>query len=158
MSHKVGIKAGNDSVLEQQRAISQVLSDDRKAGRLIPTWQDTEVLEAINKSLSPLSEFTDALSSEKYVIVSFVKPVLHLFRSSILKVNDDEKLTCTIKTKILSYLLDEKYNDPLTQKLLDMASALDPRFKLSYVSEDNVAPIHARLTSEGRGLHLQPWL
>ncbi|ROL48813.1 hypothetical protein DPX16_22332 [Anabarilius grahami] len=69
-------------------------------------------------------------------------------KSSILKVNDDETdLTCTIKTKILSYL-DEKYNDPLTQELLDMASALDPRFKLSYVSEDNVAPIHARLTSE----------
>ena len=61
--------------------------------------------------------------------------------------NDDEKLTCTIKTRILSYL-DEKYNDPLTQELLDMASALDPRFKLSYVSEDNVVPIHAKLTSE----------
>ncbi|XP_062379499.1 perforin-1-like [Sardina pilchardus] len=67
---------------------------------------------------------------------------------SILKVNKDEMdLTCTIKTKILSYL-DEKYNDRLTQELLDMASALDPRFKLSYVSEDNILPIHARLTSE----------
>ncbi|KAJ8333618.1 hypothetical protein SKAU_G00416260 [Synaphobranchus kaupii] len=121
-----------ERVLEQQRAISQVLSTDRKARHLIATWQDTDVLEAINKSLRPLTEFTDALSSEKYVSVSFVKPVLHLFSSSILKVNDDDPgLTTTIKTKILSYL-DEKYKDPGTQELLDMASALDPRFKLRY--------------------------
>lgn len=137
-----------ERVLEQQRAIAHVLSTDRNARHLIPTWQDTDVLEAINKSLHRLTEFTDALSSEKYVSVSFVKPVLHLFSSSILKEKDDDPdLTCTIKTKILSYL-DEKYKDPLTQELLDMASALDPRFKLRYVSEDNVAPIQARLTSE----------
>lgn len=73
-----------ERVLEQQRAISQVLSSDRKSGPLIPTWQDTDTLEAINKSLQPLTEFTDALSHEKYVSVSFVKPVLHLFSSSIL--------------------------------------------------------------------------
>ena len=137
-----------ERVLEQQRAISQVLSTDSKARHLIPTWQDTDILEAINKSLRPLTEFTDALSSEKYVSVSFAKPVLLLFSSSILKVNDDDPgLTTTIKTKILSYL-DEKYKDPGTQELLDMASALDPRFKLRYVSIDRVGPIQARLTSE----------
>ncbi|KAI2655656.1 E3 SUMO-protein ligase ZBED1 [Labeo rohita] len=112
-----------ERVLEQQWAISQVLSSDRKSRHLIPTWQDTDTLEAINKFLQPLTKFTDALSSEKYVSVSFVKPVLHLFSSSILK---------------------EKYKDPETQELLDMATALDPRFKL----EDRVTPIQARLLSE----------
>ncbi|KAK0140110.1 Zinc finger BED domain-containing protein 1 [Merluccius polli] len=137
-----------ERVLEQQRAISQVLSSDRKARHLIPSWQDTEILEAIHKSLHPLTEFTDALSSEKYVSVSFVKPVLHLFSSSILKVNDDvSELTNTIRKKILTYL-EEKYKDPETQELLDMASALDPRFKLRYASEDRVEPIQARLVSE----------
>ncbi|XP_060764691.1 E3 SUMO-protein ligase ZBED1-like [Neoarius graeffei] len=92
-------------VLEQHRAISQVLASDRKARHLIPTWQDTDILEAINKALQPLTEFTDALSSEKYVSISFVKPVLHLFSSSILKASDDAPdLTNTIKTKILTYL------------------------------------------------------
>ena len=61
--------------------------------------------------------------------------------------DDDPGLTTTIKTKILSYL-DEKHKDPGTQELLDMASALDPRFKLRYVSVDRVGPIQARLTSE----------
>ncbi|RXN21005.1 zinc finger BED domain-containing 1-like protein [Labeo rohita] len=75
-------------------------------------------------------------------------PVLHLFSSSILKVNDDgPELTNNIRTKILSYL-EEKYKDPETQELLDMASALDPRFKLQFVSEDRVTPIQARLLSE----------
>ncbi|XP_016418472.1 uncharacterized protein LOC107748254 isoform X3 [Sinocyclocheilus rhinocerous] len=54
-------------VLEQQSAISCVLSADRKARHLVPTWQDVEVLEAVNNSLSPLAEFTDALSGEQYV-------------------------------------------------------------------------------------------
>eukprot|EP00064_Thunnus_orientalis_P010753 superscaffoldBa00001487_g10780 len=116
-----------ERVLEQQRAIAHVLSTDRKVLHLIPPWQDTDILEAINKSLNPLTEFTDALSNEKYV--SFVKPVLHLFSSSILKVKDDDPdLTCAIKTKL----------DLLTQELLDMASALDPQYKLRYGKNSSV--------------------
>ncbi|XP_041821745.1 E3 SUMO-protein ligase ZBED1-like [Chelmon rostratus] len=124
------------------------LAIDRKARTLIPTWQDTEVLESINQALQPLLEFTDALSSEKYVSISFVKPVLHLFSTSILKTTDDATtLTNTIKTKILTYL-EEKYQDPETQELLDMASAVNPRFKMRYVNENRIAPIQARLISE----------
>ena len=50
--------------------------------------------------------------------------------------------------------LDDKYNDPLTQELLNMASSLDPRFKLSYTSEDDVGTIQTRLILEmGRTAH-----
>ncbi|XP_033988650.1 zinc finger BED domain-containing protein 1-like [Trematomus bernacchii] len=139
-----------DRVLEQQKAIAQVLSSDRKTRHLSLTWQDVDVLEAINKSLSPLVEFTDALSGEKYVSVSFFKPTLHLFNNSLLAVQeDDTDLTKSIKKKILDYLND-KYDDAATQELLDMASALDPRFKLKYVSEDNRGSIEASLTTEMR--------
>lgn len=81
-------------VLEQQKAITQVLSSDRKIRHLTITWQDTEVLEAVNKSLSPLVEFTDALAGEKYVecmSVSLVKPTLHLFHTSILAVEENDR-------------------------------------------------------------------
>ena len=37
-------------VLEQEKALHQVLSVDRKIAHLVPTWQDLEVLESINKS------------------------------------------------------------------------------------------------------------
>lgn len=135
-------------VLEQQSAISFVLSADRKARHLVPTWQDVEVLEAVNNSLSPLAEFTDALSGEQYVSVSYVKPVLHLFNNKILAEKEGEtELSKCIKKKILDYL-NNKYDDPLTQELLDMASAIDPRFKLKYVNENRVEAVKTRLRAE----------
>ncbi|XP_051540349.1 E3 SUMO-protein ligase ZBED1-like isoform X1 [Myxocyprinus asiaticus] len=136
-----------DRVLELQKAIAQVFSNDRKVRHLILSWQDIDVLVAIKKSLSPLVEFTDALSGEKYVSVYFFKPTLHLFISSILSVQeDDTDLTKSIKMKIVD--LNDKYNDTATQELLDMASALDPRFTLQYISEDNRGSIQDRLTTE----------
>ena len=101
MSHKVGIKAGYE-----------FKSPGAAKGHCSSLVRS---IKSINKALQPLTEFTD-------VSVSFVMPVLHLFRSSILKAQDDESdLTCTIKNKIMTYL-DDKYNDPLTQELLGLAS------------------------------------
>jgi len=99
-------------VLEQAKAISQVLSGDRYARSLIPTWQDMDVMESIHKALHPLLEFTDALSGEEYVSISYLKPVLHLFATSVLAEDaEDTDLTKSIKTKVLAYLND-KYGDP----------------------------------------------
>ncbi|XP_051568269.1 zinc finger BED domain-containing protein 4-like isoform X2 [Myxocyprinus asiaticus] len=119
-------------VLEQQSAISCVLSMDKKVRHLVPTWQDIEVTEVVNNSLSSLAEFTDALSGEQYVSVSYyVKPVLHLFNNTNLaeKEGETEPSKC-IKRKILDYL-NKKYDDPQTEEVLDMASVVDPRFNLS---------------------------
>lgn len=40
--------------LEQQGAITKVLSTDKKSRQLAPTWQDIEVLESVQKALKPL--------------------------------------------------------------------------------------------------------
>lgn len=137
-------------ILEQQKAIAQVLSNDRKQRHLYLSWQDIDVLEAVNKSLTPLVEFTDVLSGEKYVSVSLVKPTLHLFNNSVLKdQEDDTPLAKTIKHDILNYL-NEKYSGSETQELLDMASVLDPRFKLNYVDEDKKESIVCRVKVELR--------
>lgn len=137
-------------ILEQHKAIAQVLSSDRKQRHLYLSWQDIDVLEAVNKSLTPLVEFTDALSGEKYVSVSLVKPTLHLFNNSVLKDQEDDTLLAkTIKHDILGYL-NEKYSGSETQELLDMASALDPRFKLKYVDEDKKESIVSRVKLELR--------
>lgn len=53
-------------VLEQAPVIRRVL-DDRRSQHLIPTWQDIEVLESVNAALKKVTDFTDALSSEKTV-------------------------------------------------------------------------------------------
>ncbi|KAK7889268.1 hypothetical protein WMY93_024828 [Mugilogobius chulae] len=116
-------------ILEQQRALTDVLSADKKSRHLIPTWQDLDVLESVNQALQPLQEFTDALS--------------------ILAAKDeDSDLTRSIKRKVLHYM-NTKYDDPMTQELLDMACILDPRFKAGYISPDKLLNMKARVTSEG---------
>ncbi|XP_061884799.1 E3 SUMO-protein ligase ZBED1-like [Entelurus aequoreus] len=135
-------------VLEQSKALSQVLSEDKKTRHLVPTWQDTDVLESLNNALGPLQEFTDALSGEAYVSVSYLKPVLHLLRTSILTVDkDDPDLTRDIKSRALRYI-EDKYSDPATQELLDIASFLDPRFKTDYIRAENVPDIKERVRIE----------
>ncbi|XP_076874456.1 E3 SUMO-protein ligase ZBED1-like [Brachyhypopomus gauderio] len=135
-------------ILEQQKALTLVLSAEKKVRHLIPTWQDIDVLESVSKTLGPLLDFTDALSGEDYVSVSYVKPVLHLFNTSILqRQEEDTDLTKKLKSEILDYL-NEKYEDEATQELLNMASSLDPRFKMEFISADNKPKVKARLTSE----------
>ncbi|KAK0131406.1 hypothetical protein N1851_033898 [Merluccius polli] len=64
-------------------------------------------------------------------------PVLHLFETSVVAVQeDDSALTRSIKSRTLGYL-QQMYSDPNTQELLNIATTLDPRFRMNYVSEDN---------------------
>lgn len=78
--------------------------------------------------------------------VSSVKPVLHLFETSMLAIQeDDTDFTKSLKTKILGSL-QEKYRDPKTQDLLDIDSTLNPRFKMNFMSEKNKARVKVRLT------------
>ncbi|RXN16574.1 zinc finger BED domain-containing 1-like protein [Labeo rohita] len=60
-----------ERVLEQERALAKVLSADKKTRSLVLTWQDIEVLEAIQRALRPLQDFTDALSGQEYVTLSY---------------------------------------------------------------------------------------
>ncbi len=126
----------------------QVLKADRKTKHLVPTWQDTDVLESISRTLGPLLEFTDALSGEDYVSVSYIKPVLHLFNNTVLAAADDDtELTKDMKRVILEYL-NEKYSDPKTVDLLDMASLVDSRFKDAYIADDRQEFIKTRAVAE----------
>ncbi|XP_077378781.1 E3 SUMO-protein ligase ZBED1-like isoform X2 [Festucalex cinctus] len=137
-----------ERVSEQEKAISHVLQDDNKMRHLMPTWEDTHVMESIKKALCPLRDFTDALSEEEYVGVSYVKAVLHLLKVNLLNLDDeDSELTNMMKTTILNYLT-EKYQDPTADALLDMASLLDPRFKSQYIDSDKKEGVQARAASE----------
>ncbi|XP_039672041.1 ubiquitin carboxyl-terminal hydrolase 29-like [Perca fluviatilis] len=57
---------------------------------------------------------------------------------------DDTDLTKSIKVKILDYM-NTKYDDPGTQELLDIASFMDPRFKVTYISSEKVENIKSRI-------------
>ncbi|XP_076849420.1 E3 SUMO-protein ligase ZBED1-like [Brachyhypopomus gauderio] len=132
--------------VEQEKAIRHVLGEDKKRRQLIPSWQDIDVLESVSKALSPLLEFTDALSGEQVVTVSYLKPVLSLFNSEVLaEKSDDTQLTKQIKESILGYL-NTKYRDDNVDDLLSVASTLDPRFKNRYNDDDQM--IMSTISSE----------
>ena len=135
-------------VLEQEGALAKVLSGDKKTRHLILTWQDLEVLEAVQKVLKPLQHFTDALSGEAYVTLSYVKPVLHLFKESLLACEEGDSQLCkSIKTSIVEYL-NNKYSDPATTDLLEMASFVDPRFRATYILSEKVDALKHRAVLE----------
>ncbi|CAM4526972.1 unnamed protein product [Leuciscus chuanchicus] len=134
--------------LEQEKAITRVLGADKKTHHLVPTWQDLEVLEATNKAVKPLQDFTDALSGESYVSVSCIKPVLHLFKTSLLLPEEEDlELTKTIKANIMRYL-ESKYCDLEKEELLDMATLLDPRFRTTYIDASKLEVVKKRAVSE----------
>ena len=124
-------------ILEQENAIRQVLGADRKTTHLIPTWQDTDVLESLDKALSPVGEFTNIMSIEHHVTVSSLRPLLrHLETEVLLQKEDDTQLTANIKKHILMSL-QRRYDDEDVSELIDKAGFLDPSFRLEYVSEEN---------------------
>ncbi|XP_019900657.1 zinc finger BED domain-containing protein 1-like [Esox lucius] len=148
IANLMGIKTAHDRFIEQEKAIRHVLDADKKCRHLIPTWQDVDVLESVSKVLSPLLKFTDALSGEQLVIVSYPKPVLALFNSEVLAVkSDDTDLTKQIKTTILEYL-NTKYKEDCVDDLLILSSTLDPRFKNRYNDDDQIKATVSAITSE----------
>ena len=137
-----------ERILEQERALRQVLGADRKSSHLIPTWQDIDVLESVNKALGPLQEFTDIMSGEKYVTVSAIKPVLkHLEEKVLVDADADTSLTCDIRRKIM-VSLTARYVGTKINELLDVATFLDPRCKLDFTAEKDVASVKARVQQE----------
>lgn len=141
-----------DRVLEQERALAKVLSADKKTRPIVLTWQDIEVLEAVQKALKPLQDFTDALSGEDYVTLSYVRPVLHLFNTSLLAPEEgDSELCNSIKTKIVDYL-NTKYADPSTSELLDIASFVDPRFRSKYIPSERMDALKEKVIMEAESL------
>ena len=55
------------------------------------SWQDLDVLTAINAALSPLVEFTDVMLCEAYVTGSAILPIIYLLTYSVLNENTDDK-------------------------------------------------------------------
>lgn len=141
-----------ERILEQESAVRQVLSSDRKSVHLIPSWQDMQVLEAIKSALGPLHSFTDLLSGEKHVTVSAVMPLLHhLYSEILIQCETDTQLTKDIKARVKAYM-KQKYSDEEMATFLNTASYLDPRFKAQYMDEATRDNIKVKLIEEGKQL------
>lgn len=126
-------------ILEQKEAVRLVLGADRSTSNIVPTWQDLDVLQAIDQAISPLSSLTDILSGEQYVTVSAVLPILCILETDLLKEQDtDAPLTKDIKHRIIEDITKRYTEAKLGDKVIEIlrvASFLDPRFKMKYLEQ-----------------------
>ena len=87
------------------------------------------MLTSINTFVAPLEDLTDTLSGEKHVTISAVKPVLqHLCDVLLAESSEDSELTKEMKARCKAKIL-QQYGSSDINKLLDIATFLDPRFK-----------------------------
>ena len=119
-------------IIEQQQAICAVLAEDRKNWHRMPSDTDISVLETVYTVLKPLSTLTDALSGEKQVTISAIRPVLKHVQDSLTVTTADRALATQMKTAI-STNLQRRNNSPELGRLIDKASFLDPRFRDQYL-------------------------
>ncbi|XP_038064087.1 E3 SUMO-protein ligase ZBED1-like [Patiria miniata] len=127
-----------ERLLEQAPAIRRVLGEDRNHSHLSPSWQDIHVMEAVNKALKPLADFTDIMSGEKHVTVSSLLPMMrHLADDVLLEVPEEEGMTASIKRSVLAKM-EAKYDRDATQQLMRNSALLDPRYRGDPIKEQHL--------------------
>jgi len=92
------------------------------------TDNELSTLEALASVLEPLSHFTDALSGEKCVTVSAVRPLLSHIMDNCLRASPDDCAIVKEMKEIIGDKLQVSYLHVETSRLLDKCSNLDPRF------------------------------
>jgi hypothetical protein len=122
-------------LLYMENEVKQVLVSDRKTAHLVPSWQDTTVLESFNDAMEPLAELTDIMSGSKYVTASCVSAMLQRLERQILaikssegEIDSEDLLSNQLRQNVLNDLLP-RYTSNETVLLLNVTSFLDPRFK-----------------------------
>ena len=146
-------------IIEQQQAICAVLAEDRKNWHRMPSDSEFSVLEAAASVLMPLSVFTDALSGEKSVTVSAIRPLLNHITQDLLHISPDDCAIIKEMKEIISDKLQARYISQEISDLLDKCSYLDPRFRedhladkdrtLSYIQSEAVSIADQLCTSRG---------
>ena len=120
-------------ILEQQQAICRVLAEDRKYWCRMPNDNEFSTMESVVAVLEPLYTFTDALSGEKCVTISAVRPLLkHILEKLLDPLPTDSCFVKEIK-EVISDKLQSQYIFQELSDLLDISSCFDPRFQVHYV-------------------------
>ena len=123
-------------IIEQQQAICGVLADECKNWYRMPSGTDFSTLEAIVSVLKPLHIFTDALSAEKCVTVSAIRPLLTHILNELLAVSPDDSAFVKDLKEAISDKLQAQYLHQNVAMILDVCSFLDPRFRIAYLGDN----------------------
>ena len=122
-------------ILEQQQPICATLIEIRKP-ELMPTDTEISTMEDFVDVMKPIVEITEKIGGERQVTVSAIRPLMHKLLTKYLNVTaEDSHVKKEIK-KAVKTDLENCYQDPHVEELLNKACFLDPRFKsLSFLPE-----------------------
>ena len=117
-----------------------------KCAHLKPRWQDTEVMECIITSLSPVSDLTDILSAEERVTASCLRPLISHLCEILSCKEGDADLKVDIQERIVEYM-KAKY---VVRKLINISACLDPKFMLTYSNDQEITFVQQKIVEEGK--------
>ena len=122
-------------ILEQQQPLCATLIEICKP-ELMPTDTEISTMEAFIDVMKPIVEITEKIGDKKQVTLSAVKPLIYKLLTNYLRVTpEDSRVKKEIK-KAVKMDLENRYQDPQVEEVLNKACFLDPRFKsLSFLPE-----------------------
>ena len=115
-------------LIEQQTAISAVLVEGKDRHLMLESG-DWEVVEMLVELLKPFQQATTLMGAVKYPTLSTVKPLLYKLITKTLKITDEDSVTCKTVKQEIKKDLEDRYHQPAVEKIINMATFLDPRYK-----------------------------
>ncbi|XP_051899173.1 E3 SUMO-protein ligase ZBED1-like [Pristis pectinata] len=143
--------------LQDHRLSLDSLSESQGQGLRPDDWQ---VVQDIVDILKPLAIATSTFAKERFSSLSLVKPVVtSLVHKHLAASESDSELAREVKQAIRADL-DRWYSDPQVNQVLNLACALDPRFRgLDFLGQaERVETLHALGREAAQLAHRQPRL
>lgn len=105
---------------------------DHKDGPQMLAGSNIEIISEVISLLKPFKEATVYISADKYVTASTVLPLCHNVRDTLTELKPTTCLAIEFKRNLLKEI-ETRYMPLEKNKLLCIATLLDPRFKRAYV-------------------------
>ncbi|XP_014270596.1 E3 SUMO-protein ligase ZBED1 [Halyomorpha halys] len=153
------------TMLEQMQARRNVLASvlDCLSTTICPTTtleltaMDWAVLDDVVNILSPFKVTIATLVEEKSPLISILKPIMcQLLNVHLEKSATDSDFSQTVKADIAEVLI-EKYRGESVSEVLELSSALDPRFKnLPFLTDEDRSRLRNKILSQLNELVTSP--
>ena len=134
-------------VVAQQQPLCATLLEVKRA-YLFPSEEEFIAMDVYLDVMKPLVTVTEAISAQKWVTISTLRPLLHkLLKSHLIEKSSDTSLAKKMKSE-MNNNLSSRYTDNLLL-LLSKAAFLDPRLKnLPFLSPIEVNELHDLIRQE----------
>ena len=137
-----------ERICEQQASICAALVNLKRVDLMLQDG-DVKIMENLVEILKPFFQITETICGENYTIVSSIKPLLHHLLNTALDPRSNDLGAIKQLKEAVKQNLQQRYQDPETAKLLDIACFLDPRFKeLPFLSVVERTALHNLVREE----------